>query len=273
MKKNILFSLLILMFVFASCSKESISSQLIGTWRTDWKEKPGKPLKELSVNEGISFFEEPGEKDHGRMESAFVGSTTYKNKKVTSPVDFIITVPGTWTVVDGDDIVLRYEIGQMEIIVNHEEQHSNIMGAIGDVATDLFSGNWGGAIDKTIGAVTSGDVNKTIDSESRNKLLEFFRQMLAKRNQEKITYHSVEIEGMTMTCDPGGIFSSKITYYKTDSTPVHFINAMEDFQEAQQIEENKSLIEELDSTINQGISNLDSTLNEYKSNLIDSLIN
>ena len=266
MKKSIWLVLALPLFIF-SCSKESISDKIIGTWKTDWTDKLSKPLKELNVNEGISFFEEPGKKDQGLFESAFIGTVDYKDKKNETIVEYMITVPGTWTVVDGDDLVLHYDITKIKVNVSHEKQDKNITGMIGDVASDIFAGNWGGAIDNVIGTVTSGDVNSKIDQEASNQLTKYFRELLTKRNKEKVTYQDVEVDDMNMVCDPVGWFSSKITYYKTDNEPVHLINDVTDIQQVEEVQQTKNDLEKIDSTVTETIENLDSTLNNLLENI------
>lgn len=265
--------LFLLVCLMTSCHKENISEQLIGTWKTDWNDDLKKPLKKMQVNEGISFFPDLSQKDTGKFESAFIGSVDYKDKKGSATIEFFITVPGTWMVKDGNNLILHYDIVEMDIAVSHEKQNLNITGTIGSVASDIFSGNWGGAVDKVIGTVTSGDINGKMDSEAKSKLSDYFRELLVKRNKEKITYEDVEIEDVTMVCDPGGIFSDKITFYKTDNEPVHLINEVVSIEEAEKQEETTNAIEELNSNITDVIGDLDSTITNYLEDLDPAITN
>lgn len=229
--KKLIFLVIALPLLLSSCGhKESISEKLIGTWKTDWSESLDKPFDKIDINEGISFFKEKGEDDKGTFETAFIGTVIYKQKKTEIPVEFIVTVSGRWSVVDGNDLVLRYDLTKLDVNVSHIKVDSNTVGAMGDVAKDLITGNWTRAINRTIDTFTADDFNEVIDQEAKTELSKFFRETLDARNKGKVTYEDVEIDDMNMICNPGGFFSSKLTFYRTDKDPVHLINNVNEFE-------------------------------------------
>ena len=280
MKKFFLFTFLFILLggiitsiVLVSCKrKDSIGPQLEGTWKTDWNKELKKPLKKMEVNEGISFFTIPGQTERGNLECAFIGVVEYKGKNNKAPIEFFVTVPGTWIVSKKDHLILRYDLSKIDVMVSHEKTKFDVVGTIGDVAGDIFTGNWGGALNSVVGTVTNINADSKIDDEARKKLKEYFREFLGERNKDKITYKKVKIEDGRMTCDPGGMLSSKVIFYKTDDTPVHLINSLVNIEEAEKQEETTEIVENIDSMLIDVRQDIDSLLNIDVDSVLSTLL-
>lgn len=211
MKKITLSALcLVLLLSLAACEKpKSVAGKILGAWQTEWTDDLEGDLDEITINETIYFEPEGNSKSKGTFEQMFLGSVEFDNFKKEAELNYAVHITGEWTIKDRNNIILKYDIKDMQVEVG-----------VGSVETDnvqalshLVSGNWVGFL---LTVADESISNKDLE-QSKKIITKYFKTKFQEINKDKKGLNKVVIDDDIMTCKvSGGWFGRKLTYDKVD---------------------------------------------------------
>lgn len=205
MKKLFIATFSLILLTLCACEKpKSVSGKILGAWQTEWTDDLEGDLDEITVNETILFEAEGNSKSKGSFMQMFIGSVEFDNNKKEKDLNYVVHVSGVWSVKDRNNVILRYDVKDMQVEVGVNSAENNYSTAL----SHLVTGNWSGFI-------LAADENLSDkDVQQANKLItKYFKSKFQEINKDKKGLSSVVIEDDMMTCKAGGGWiGRKLTY-------------------------------------------------------------
>lgn len=199
---NLRYILYFLIFtLLSSCSKpESIVGKIDGAWETQWEDYIGEDdVDDIRVTEVISFETDDytSFNNTGRFVQAFVGDVKYDDWEYEETLEFEVTVTGTWSINNYNNIELDYDLQSMNTATGQCDIEVDYTSA----AIDLLSGNYLSALASGLKGQSEIDkVNNKINNIVYKQVDRFFKDYIKELKHNKPAMKKIKIDTDVMEC-------------------------------------------------------------------------
>lgn len=200
--------------ILSSCHGEDVSGRILGEWSAEWDDTLDGDLDDISVKENICFYSDKSAGDEGTFGQLFEGTVKFDDWENESEVEYSVLVGGTWHIENSDEVVLKYDLDDMEILIGK----SNIEEDYTDAAVSFLNGDWSGLMASAVEAGKVKKINQEIEAKVEKGITTYFRNMFRSINKDKEAMTRVEIVDDVMTCSFNqGSFGSDRSYDRVSS--------------------------------------------------------